>query len=152
MGMWCWGCTFFYDWTIGLGSDGASFGAGVDIGWASICLVNGIGWFVQFFLLSPALPWPILGLGIGCVGSPLLTGCVRLVGGVLCVGSIGNGLCLSGLTCGFIPLFTPCFSGTLMPLDFAWDLVCISYLFAPVSLIQSYCQFDRNVHMTGFSG
>ena len=51
-------------------------------------------------------------------------GCVRLVGGMLCVGSVGNGLCLSGLTCGFIPLFTPCISGTLIPLDFAWDLVC----------------------------
>ena len=62
-------------------------------------------------------------------------GCVRLVGGMLHVGSVGNGLCLSGLTCGFIPLFTPCISGTLMPLDFAQDLVCIRYLFVSVSLI-----------------
>ena len=57
-----------------------------------------------------------------------------LVSGMLHVGSIGNGLCLSGLTCGFITLFTPCISGTLMPLDFAWDLVCIRYLFVSVSL------------------
>ena len=62
-------------------------------------------------------------------------GCVGLVGGMLCVGSVSNGLCLSGLTCGFIPLFTPCISSTLMPLDFAQDLVCIRYLFVSVSLI-----------------
>ena len=61
-------------------------------------------------------------------------GCVGLVGGMLCVGGIGKGLCLSGLTCGFIPLFTPYFSGTLMPLDFAQDLVCIRYLVVSVSL------------------
>ena len=30
----------------------------------------------------------------------MLTGCVKLVGGMLHVGSIGNSLCLSGLTCG----------------------------------------------------
>ena len=60
-------------------------------------------------------------------------GCVKLVGGMLHVGSIGNGLCLSGLTCGSIPLFAPCISGTLIPLDFAQDLVCIRYL--SVSLI-----------------
>ena len=62
-------------------------------------------------------------------------GCARLVGGMLHVGGIGNGPCLSGLTCGFIPLFTPCISGTLMPLEFAHDLVCIRYLFVSVSLI-----------------
>ena len=78
---------------------------------------------------------PILGLGIGYVGSPFLMGFARLMGGMLCVGCVGNGLCLSGLACGFIPLFTPCISGTLMPLDFAWDLVCIRYLFVFVSLI-----------------
>ena len=62
-------------------------------------------------------------------------GCARSAGGMLHVGGIGNGLCLSGLTCGFIPLFTPCISGTLMPLDFAWDPVCTQYLFVSVSLI-----------------
>ena len=62
-------------------------------------------------------------------------GCVRLVGGMLHVGSVGKGLCLSGLTGGFIPLFTLCISDTLMPLDFAQDLVCIRYLFVSVSLI-----------------
>ena len=98
MGIWCWGCTFSCDWTIGSGNESASFGAGVGIGWAGVCLGNGIGWFVLIFLLSPALPWPNLGLGIGCVGGPLSTGCVGLVGGMLCVGSVGNGLCLSGLT------------------------------------------------------
>ena len=46
--------------TIGSCNDGASFGAGVGIGWASICLGNGIGWFVLIFLLSPVLPWPFL--------------------------------------------------------------------------------------------
>ena len=56
-------------------------------------------------------------------------GCTRLVGGMLHMGDIGNGLCLSGLTCGFIPLFTPFISSTLMPLDFAWDLVCTQCLF-----------------------
>ena len=71
---------------------------------------------------------------MGCVGSPLLTSWVRIVGGMLHVGSLGNSLCLSGLTCGFIPLFTPCISHTLMPLDFAWDLVCIRYLFTLASL------------------
>ena len=62
-------------------------------------------------------------------------GCVRLVGGMLCIGGIGNGLCLSGFTCGFIPLLTPCISGTLMPLDFAQYLVCIRYLLVSASLI-----------------
>ena len=62
-------------------------------------------------------------------------GCARLVGSMLCVGSVGNGLCLSGLTCGFIPLFTPCISCILMPLDFAQDLVCVQYFFVSVSLI-----------------
>ena len=33
-----------------------------------------------------------------------------------------------------IPLFTPCISGTLMPLYFAQDLVCIRYLFTSVLL------------------
>ena len=65
----------------------------------------------------------------------MLTGCVGLVSGMLCVGSVGNGFCLSCLTCGFIPLFTPCISGILIPLDFAQDLVCIRYLFISVSLI-----------------
>ena len=68
------------------------------------------------------------------MGCPLSMGCAKLVGGILCVGGIGNGLCLSGLTCGFIPLFAPCISGTLMPLDFAQDLVCIRYLFVSVLL------------------
>ena len=72
----------------------------------------------------------MLGLGIGCVGSHLSTGFARLVGGMLCIVRVGNGLCLPGLMCGFIPLFAPCISGTLMPLDFAWDLVLLDiYLF-----------------------
>ena len=62
-------------------------------------------------------------------------GCARLVGGVLCVGSIDNDVYLTGLTCGFNPLFMTCISGTFMPLDFAWDLVCIRYLSVSVSLI-----------------
>ena len=69
------------------------------------------------------------------MGSPLSTGCARLVGSVLCVGSVGDGLCFPGLTCGFVPLFAPCISGTLMPLDFAWDLVYIRYLFVSISPI-----------------
>ena len=66
---------------------------------------------------------------------PLSTGCARLVGGMLCAGSVGNGLCLPGMACGFIPLFAPCISGTSMPLVIAWDLVCIRYLYVSVSLI-----------------
>ena len=62
-------------------------------------------------------------------------GCTRLVGGTQHVGSVGNGLCLSGLICGFIPLFTPCISSTLIPLGFPWDLVCTQYSFVSVSLI-----------------
>ena len=45
----------------------------------------------------------MLGLGIGCVGGLLSMGCARLTGGVPCVGSVGNDLCLSGLTCGVQP-------------------------------------------------
>ena len=55
---------------------------------------------------------------MGCVDGPLTTGCTRLVGGILCLDSVGNGLCLPGLTCGFISLLAPCISGTLIPLDF----------------------------------
>ena len=128
MGICCWGCTFTCDWIIGSGNGSAVFGTCAVIGWAGVCWGNGIGWFVLTFLLSPALPWPILGLGIGCVGSPLSTWCTNNVGGKLCVGSDGNGLCFPSLTCGFRPLFAPCISGILMPLDFACDLVCTKYL------------------------
>ena len=55
-------------------------------------------------------------------------GCTNEVDGMLCIGSVDNGLCLPGLTCGFRPIFVPCISGTLMPLDLACDLVCIKYL------------------------
>ena len=72
---------------------------------------------------------------MGCVGSPLSTGCAKLVGGMLCIGGVSNGLWLPGLICGFIPLFALCISGTLMPLDFAWALVYIRHLFVFVSLI-----------------
>ena len=65
-------------------------------------------------------------------------GCARLMDGVLHVDGVGNSLCLSGLTCGFSPLFIPYISGTLMPLDFAWDLVCIQHLFV-VCLIDPSC-------------
>ena len=112
----CWGHTFTCDWVIGSGNGSAVFGTSVVIGWAVVCWGDGIGWFVLTFLLSPALPWPILGLGIGCVGGPLL---------ILWVGSDGNGLCFPGLTCGSRPLFVPCISSILMPLDFACDLVTL---------------------------
>ena len=72
---------------------------------------------------------------MGCVGSPFSTGCAKLVGGMPSVGNVSNSLCHPSLICGFIPLFVPCISGTLMPLDFAQDLVCIRYLFVSVSLI-----------------
>ena len=96
------------DWAIGSGNDGAAFGTCVVIGWAGICLGNGIGWCVLNFLLSPALPWPILGLGIGWVGCPLSPGCTNKVGCMLCIGSVDNDLCLPGLTCGFRTLFMDC--------------------------------------------
>ena len=57
------------------------------------------------------------------------TGCVNEVSSMVCTGSVGNGLCLPSLICVSKPLFAPCISGTLMPSDFACDLVCIRYLF-----------------------
>ena len=135
MGIRCWGYTFSCNWGTGSGNDGVVFGTCGVIGWAGICLGNGIAWCVLNFLLSPALPWPILGLGIGCVGCPLSTGCTNEVDGMLCLGSVGNGLCLPGLTCEFKPLFTPCISGNLMPLDLASDLVCIRYLLVSGQLV-----------------
>ena len=100
-GTWHWGHTLSCGWATGLGNDGAAFGTCVVIGWACICLGNGICWCVLNFLLSLALPWPILGLEIGCMSCPLSTGCTNEVGGMLCIGSVNNGLYLPGLTCGF---------------------------------------------------
>ena len=69
------------------------------------------------------------------MGCPLSTGCTNEVGGMLCIGSVDNGLCLPGLTCGFRPLFPLCISGNLMPLDLACDLVCIGYLLVSGQLV-----------------
>ena len=69
------------------------------------------------------------------MGCPWSTGCTNEVGSMLCVGTVGNGLCLPSLTCGFRPLFTLCISGNLMPLDLACDLVCIRYLLVSGQLV-----------------
>ena len=62
------------------------------------------------------------------MGCPLSKGCTNEVDGMLCIGSVDNGLCLPSLTCGFRPWFALCISGNFMPLDLACDLVCIRYL------------------------
>ena len=69
------------------------------------------------------------------MGCPWSTGCTNKVGGMLCAGCVDNGVCLPGLTCGFKPLFEPCISGNLMPLELACDLVCIRYLLVSGQLV-----------------
>ena len=103
----CWGLTC--DWLTDLGNGCVVFGTCVTIGWASVCRGKGIGWFVLTFLFNPALPWPILGLGMGCVGCPL---------SMSWIGNEGDGFCLPGLTCVSKLLSAPCTSGNLIPLAF----------------------------------
>ena len=69
------------------------------------------------------------------MGRPWSTGCTNEVGGMLCIGSVDNSLCLPGLTCGFRPLFALCISSNLMLLDLACDLVCIRYLLVSGQLV-----------------
>ena len=69
------------------------------------------------------------------MGCPLSTDCTNDMSGMLCVGSVDNGLGLPSLTCGFRPLSAPCISSNLMPLDLACDLVCIRYLLVSGQLV-----------------
>ena len=74
----------------------------------------------------------MFGLGIGYVGSPLSTGHANKVGGLLCIHSVGNDLCLPSLTWGSKPLFALCISSILMPPDFfvTWSVLDICLFLA----------------------
>ena len=136
-GTWCCGNILSCNWTTDSGNGCTALGAGVGIGGAGVFIGFSMGGVTLGFLLIPALPCPVLGLGMDdtiFVGDPWSIGCVWCVGLVWCVGGVGCviGVTIdfwcSGLTCSIKPLSAPWTSGTFIPLDFAWDLVCTKYL------------------------
>ena len=91
---------------VGIGRAGIGIGgAGIGIQ-TGVCLGIGVGGITLGFLLSPALPCPILGLGMG-IGGLMSVDSLLSIGCVCCVGSIVTDFCCSGLTCGFKPLSMP---------------------------------------------
>ena len=137
IGTWCCGIVLSWDWATGSANGCTAFGAGVGIGGAGVCNGFGMGRVTLVFLLIPALPCPILGLGmcgIIFVGGPWSIVCVWCIGLVWHVGGVGSvvGATIdfwhSGLMWGIKPLSTPWTSDTFVPIDFAWDLVCTNYL------------------------
>ena len=78
-------------------------------------------------------------------------GCVGLVGDMLCVGSIGNGLCLSCLTCGFIPLFTPCIYKLNMQFTKAGGLGPPNRYTGPTAMAYQYSSLSSTQNNVGLS-
>ena len=78
---------------------------GVGIG-TDVCLSIGMGGITLGFLLSPALPCPILGLGMG-IGGLMSVGSLLSIDCVCCVGDVITDFCHSGFTCRFKPLSLP---------------------------------------------